>query len=229
MQFRIAILFLAVLIAPGSISAQKGNKKIIISGIVVDGKNNPLPNVFITVDGKITNTVSDQKGYYKIRVSPSAKKIGFSTIWSEGTEELIDGRTTINHIYKIQDPVNNPATGGAKPDDGLTAGNEKNMNVNKNFTSYKTIYELIQAEFPTLIVEGKSIRIPGSVSLKLSTEPLFIVDGIEATSVDNIIPSTVKSIQVLKGSSASIYGMKGANGVIVIQLLGTSDKNIINK
>ena len=225
MQLRIAIVLLAFLIAAGTISAQKANKKIMISGIVVDGNRKPVPNVFITIDGKASNSVTDEKGFYKIKVSPTAEKIGFSTIWSQGAEELINGRTTINHVYNLPSPVNKPASGGGNPSNDLANSSGTDKNINKDFTSYKTIYELIQAEFPTVIVEGKSIRIPGSVSLKLSTEPLFIVDGIEATSIDNIIPSTVRSVQVLKGSSASIYGMKGANGVIKIELRGATDKN----
>jgi TonB-dependent SusC/RagA subfamily outer membrane receptor len=53
---------------------------------------------------------------------------------------------------------------------------------------------------------------------------LFVVDGVPVTTIDNIAPQMVKSIQVLKGSSAAIYGMRGSNGVIVINLLKGSDK-----
>jgi TonB-dependent SusC/RagA subfamily outer membrane receptor len=47
-----------------------------------------------------------------------------------------------------------------------------------------------------------------------------VVDGVPVMTVDNIQPQMVKSIQVLKGSAASIYGSRGSNGVIVINLLG---------
>jgi TonB-dependent SusC/RagA subfamily outer membrane receptor len=52
-----------------------------------------------------------------------------------------------------------------------------------------------------------------------STEPLFIVDGVTVQSIDGISPTLVESISVLKGSSASIYGSRGANGVILITLI----------
>lgn len=211
------------------VSGQKSGKKITISGIVVDGRRNAVPNVFITIDGKVTNSVTDQKGYYSVKVSPSAEKIGFSTIWSEGAEELINGRTSINHTLIMHTAKKATNEVDAPPGDITEQSftGSKSDNTNKNFSSYKTIYELIQAEFPTVLVQGKSVRIPGSVSLKLSTEPLFMVDGIEVTSIDNIIPANIRSIQVLKGSSASIYGMKGANGVILINLLGSKDNNIV--
>lgn len=226
MILRHTLILLSAFIAILPLSAQKTGKKIAISGIVVDGKRNPVPNVFITIDGKITNSVTNGQGYYKIKVAPNAGKIGFSTIWAEGTEEEINGRTTINHTLDVpftkNEPNENSVSEGEISGQSATAIKE-----NKNFSSYKNIYELIQGEFPSILVQGKSIKIPGSVSLKLSTEPLFIVDGIEVLSVDNIVPSNIRSVQVLKGSSASIYGMKGANGVIIINLLGSKDNNIL--
>ena len=226
-ELRYIFLLLAAFIASLPLSGQKANKKVIISGIVVDGKRNPVSNVFITIDGKVSNSVTDQQGYYKIKTSPDAEKIGFSTIWSEGVEELIGGRTTINHtlnmpLVKKEIPENNSSDSEISEQSPSISSSK---GLNKNYSSFKTIYELIQNEFPTILVQGKSITIPGSVSLKLSTEPLFLVDGIEVTSVENIIPGTISSIQVLKGSSASIYGMKGANGVILINLTGSKDNN----
>jgi TonB-dependent SusC/RagA subfamily outer membrane receptor len=70
------------------------------------------------------------------------------------------------------------------------------------------------------MVNGNSIQIQGSSSFNLSTEPLFVVDGIVVESVENISPTMVENITVLKGASASIYGSRGANGVILITLIG---------
>ena len=50
-------------------------------------------------------------------------------------------------------------------------------------------------------------------------EPMFVVDGVPANSIDNIDPQNVKSVEVLKGSAASIYGSRGSSGVILINLL----------
>ena len=43
-------------------------------------------------------------------------------------------------------------------------------------------------------------------------------------SIDDISPRMVKSIDILKGASAAIYGSRGANGVILIYLLGATEK-----
>jgi TonB-dependent SusC/RagA subfamily outer membrane receptor len=50
-----------------------------------------------------------------------------------------------------------------------------------------------------------------------------VVNGIAVNSIDDISTQMVKSIEILKGSSASIYGSKGSNGVILIYLKGTPD------
>lgn len=57
-----------------------------------------------------------------------------------------------------------------------------------------------------------------SVPIDASTDPLFVVDGTVVGSIDWINPLNVKSINVLKDASASIYGSRGANGVIIINL-----------
>ena len=62
--------------------------------------------------------------------------------------------------------------------------------------------------------------IQGTSSIMLSSDPLFIVDGMPVSSLDDITPVMVKSIEVLKGSAAAVYGSRGANGVILITLRG---------
>lgn len=85
--------------------------------------------------------------------------------------------------------------------------------------TYRDIYELIEGKCPGVVVQGKSITIRGKGSIKSSTEPLILVDGSPQTNLDWINPSDVKSIDVLKDAgSTAIYGSRGANGVIIINL-----------
>jgi TonB-dependent SusC/RagA subfamily outer membrane receptor len=83
---------------------------------------------------------------------------------------------------------------------------------------------MIRGRFPGVEVSGTSIKIMGSSSLNVSSEPTFVVDGVFVNDIGNISPQTVKSIEVLKGPAASVYGVKGANGVIVINLLTGKEK-----
>ena len=61
------------------------------------------------------------------------------------------------------------------------------------------------------------IRVRGGTSLTQSSEPLYIVDGFPVSSIADIAPGDIQSIDVLKDAAATaIYGAKGANGVIMI-------------
>jgi len=68
---------------------------------------------------------------------------------------------------------------------------------------------MLAGEVPGVVVNGTSINIQNSFSFQLSTQPLFVVDGIIVPQINDIVPSQVKSIEVLKGASASIYGARG--------------------
>ena len=116
----------------------------------------------------------------------------------------------------------NVGYGSVKKKD-LTQSVNKLDGGNTRFASYTNIYEMIKGEFPGVKVIGKSINIQGSFSLYSSTEPLFVVDGVPRESIDNVPPHMVKSIEVLKGASATIYGTRGACGVILITLTGAND------
>lgn len=75
---------------------------------------------------------------------------------------------------------------------------------------------------PGVLVRGdNSIQIQGATSIYFSTEPLFVVDGTPVgagySTVAGLNPMDVDRISVLKGSDASIYGSRGANGVILIK------------
>ena len=77
---------------------------------------------------------------------------------------------------------------------------------------------MIQGKCPGVKVEGQRIIIRGESTIYAGKDPLFIVDGATVNSIDWINPYDVKSIDILKDAAASIYGSRGANGVIIINL-----------
>ena len=94
------------------------------------------------------------------------------------------------------------------------------VDINENTVqTYRDIYEMIQGKCSGVVVEGQRIIIRGISTIYAGTDPLFIVDGSAVSSIDWINPHDVKSIDVLKDAGAtSIYGSRGANGVIIINL-----------
>ena len=226
------MLLLALL--PLSLFGQKSGKKITITGKVTDTNQKPVPGVVIFIDKVKTDVMTDDLGNYRIKVRPDAKEILAFTLLSGVAEETINGRTRIDFILKRQT--------GKQTDKPVVSGNEshgrqgeasgkKEINPdrieydqqNAANATYQTIYDMIRGRFPGVEVSGKSIKVMGSSSLNVSTEPLFVVDGVVVNSIEDIPPQTVRSIEVLKGPDATVYGTRGSNGVIVITRITGKD------
>ena len=61
-----------------------------------------------------------------------------------------------------------------------------------------------------------SLNIRGSTSFQGGTEPLYVLDGVPLSGEPVVNIKDIEEIEVLKGSDASMYGTRGANGVILI-------------
>lgn len=84
-------------------------------------------------------------------------------------------------------------------------------------SGYRDIYEYLEGRVAGVeVTYDKRIIIRGVNTINGTTDPLIMVDGHEMKDISSINPNDVKSIDVLKGSSAAIYGVRGANGVILI-------------
>jgi TonB-dependent starch-binding outer membrane protein SusC len=225
MKHRTLLFLFAVLCFTTYISGQNSDSKIIISGVVNDSLQRPIKGAAIFIDYKKTEQVTDKKGRYKIKSEPGARKILVLTAQNQGDEVLIDGRTTINFTLSgkklfLPDSIINIRN--SKNDNGSdktrknTANSDKASINEHKYSKYTNIYDLIRTELTDVQVTGNSILVRGYTSLTGSSQPIFVVDGVIMQQIDDVIPGNVKSIKVLKGQSAAIYGMRGANGVIEI-------------
>ena len=87
----------------------------------------------------------------------------------------------------------------------------------KEVTTYSNMYDYLRGRVPGVqVTSDNKILIRGVNSINLSTDPLIILDGSEIIDLSVINPNDVDSVTVLKDGSASIYGVRGANGVIII-------------
>ena len=92
----------------------------------------------------------------------------------------------------------------------------------KNAESYSDIYEYLRGRIPGVEIVGTSIRIRG-INTTGNTDALIILDGMEVSDISDINPMDVKSVEVLKDAASTIYGMRGANGVVIIKTKGAKD------
>lgn len=235
MKSKIVLILLLMLMAGAILSGQNSKKKITVKGLVVDAGHNPVSDAIIIIDNNKTGKTTNEDGSYKIKVEPSAEIIGIYMDNTVVTEEHINGRTIINFVLAVtvHQESNYQKNPGGEEEINIGYGSVKKKDltqpVNKldgrknRYASYTNIYEMIKGEIPGVRVNGASINIQGASSFMSSTEPLFVVDGIPTESISFISPQTVKSIEVLKGASAAIYGARGGNGVILINLLSGKD------
>jgi TonB-dependent SusC/RagA subfamily outer membrane receptor len=232
------LVFLSSIVFTFPLAGQKSKKTITLSGYVTDADKKPVPGIMILIDNENTNIITNKKGYYKLRIKPKASTISILTLTNGVlSEDSIKGRTSVDFVVSRsvhpQNPGQNTYQNNEEVNVGYGSTNTKDLTTTVNkidgrksrFASYQNIYQMIAGEVPGVQVSGSSIKIQGGpTSFSLSSEPLFVIDGVVANSIDNITPQMVKSISILKGGAASIYGSRATNGVILIDLIGAGNK-----
>jgi TonB-dependent SusC/RagA subfamily outer membrane receptor len=230
------ILLLSIFMITSSVSsfAQKSGKKYYITGQVLDINNKPVSGAMVLIDNKSSGVITDDKGMYKVKIKADAAIISILNLSSGLMNEEINGRIVINfklnnvipqeETVKQENPddeVVNIGYGYARKKD-LTSSVGNINGQNTKYASYQNVYEMIQGEIPGVLVTGKKITIRGIATINGSSDPLVLVNSVEIDSntLDTIDPRLVKSINILKGTAAAIYGSRGANGVILITLIG---------
>ena len=106
---------------------------------------------------------------------------------------------------------------GVQDQDKVTTA-VSNVKVKKrDAQTYSSMYDYLRGRVAgVMVTTGKRIIIRGVNTINSSSDPLIIVDGAECQDLSTINPNDVKSVDILKDSAAAIYGVRGANGVIVI-------------
>ena len=216
-----------------------------VSGTVTDAEAaGGLPGVNVVVKGTSVGTVTDIEGNYSLTVPATGEILVFSSVGFESQEEPINGRSTIDLVMSPDvselSEVVVVGYGTVKKSD-LTGSVASVSGESIKEFPVASIDQGIQARAPGVQVTqasaapggGVSVRIRGSNSINSGSEPLYVIDGFpiypdneaysaggnrQATNVMSTInPNDIESIEVLKDASAtSIYGSRGANGVVLI-------------
>jgi len=102
--------------------------------------------------------------------------------------------------------------------DLTTSVNQLNLDKN-DFTRYNNMSELLTGRFPGVEIRNGEIFIRGSKTFQGSDAALIVLDGVIAESdiLHSLSPIDVKSVNVIKDGSTSVYGSRGANGVVLIE------------
>jgi TonB-dependent SusC/RagA subfamily outer membrane receptor len=229
MKLKIILIILLTAFSLNNLTAQKNNKKITITGTVLNADKAPIANAIIMIDDQKTNYLTNAEGKYKIKVKPTASKIGIFTFGNGTFEDSIKGRSEIDFNFGTNGTFQTTGQTNTPVEEGVNTGysNLKKKNTttdikridgaNKRYASYRSISEMIEREVSGARISGSSVIIQASADLFGDVPALIIVDGNSSYNLPDIPPAYVKSIDVLKGTSAAIYGSRGYGGAIVIK------------
>ena len=224
-----ALLALAAAVTASAQSART------VKGTVTDASGEPVIGAAVsyTVGGKSDGALTDLDGNYSLRVPAGVKTLevvflGFNT----ETITLVSGTDTYNVVMhedaEFLDEVVIVAFGKQKKE---TVTGAVSMVQTKELiqSPQANVSNMLAGRLPGLLAVQRSgepgedfstLRIRGVgtfASGEGTQEPLVMVDGIETANYNNIDPNEIESLSILKdASSTAVYGVRGANGVILI-------------
>lgn len=101
-------------------------------------------------------------------------------------------------------------------------GQEKKEKAEKTKAQYNSIIDLIRVQGGVIVGPDNGSAMPSIIVRGVSTNsgesmPLFVVDDVITDNIMHILPDDVDSIEIIKDGTSAIYGIRGANGVIMIK------------
>jgi TonB-linked SusC/RagA family outer membrane protein len=226
--YRIDNRQIALTVASETGQVYQGQQVKTVRGKVTDTSGALLPGVTVIIKGTTVGTITDASGsYFLSNVSPEATLV-FSFVGMRLQEVLVGNRTTVD-VVMAEEAI------GIEEVVAIGYGVQKKVNLSGAVSSVN-VSELTESR-PVANISNALSGLAAGVSVTSSSNrpgnddatilvrgqgtlntsaPLIIIDGVEA-AINSVNPQDVESISVLKdAASASIYGSRAANGVILI-------------
>ena len=231
--FRLITLLLLSL--PVSLGAQN----ITVRGTVKDSSGEPVPAAAVLVRGTSTGVSADMEGAFVISVDPKATLVVSSIGYQEETVP-VNGRTSIQVVLQEDTQMLDETivvafgtstkeafTGSAKVVHSEELAKSQVSNVTSALSGKVAGVQMVQSSGQP--GSNPSIRIRGFSSISASSAPLYVVDGVPYDGdLNNLNPNDVESMSVLKdAASNSLYGARGANGVIMITTERSKERDAV--
>ena len=197
-----------------------------VTGTVSDGSD-ALPGVSIQVKGSTTGTETDFNGKYSINAN-SGDVLVFNYLGYKSEERTVGSEAVIN-VSLLQDAtsldeivvVGYGNTTKKEVTSAVTTVGEEQFNKG----TVNSPSGLLQGKVAGLSIYNKGgnpnqdavIRLRGISTVGANSSPLIVIDGVIGASLNNVDPSDIQTLTVLKdGSAAAIYGSRGSSGVIIV-------------
>ncbi len=226
---KIPNVLLTILFLMSFITVVYGQDNITVSGTVSDSMG-PLPGASVVVKGTTTGTQTDFDGNFTLDSVPSDAILAISYIGFSSQEIPVDGQTNIDvSLQEDAEALEEVVVVGY--------GTQKKADLTGSITTIKSediartpsgaAMQSLQGKVAGLQVVSSGapgtsptirVRGLGSYTGGGASDPLYVVDGTFFDDIDFLNTEDIETISVLKDASASaIYGVRAANGVILIQ------------
>ena len=213
------IFILFAFIAHSALQAQE------ISGKVTDSAGLPLPDVIVLVLETNENTLTDFDGNFTIKanlgddiqfsmlsfVKTTVKAtVGMSVVLADNTSKDLNEVVLIGYGTKKRGAITGSVV-QIKSDEILkTPAQSAIQSIQGKAAGVNIVTNDEPGANPTIQIRGLGTLLGG-------VTPLYVIDGVEATGINNLSPNEIETMDILKdASSLAIYGQKGANGVVII-------------
>lgn len=215
-------LLTLMLLLPPAVMAQN-----VVKGTVTDSNNEPIIGASVVEKGNTKNgTVTDLDGNFSLKLQKG--KTAVVNYIGMVSQELSASDANQSIVLQeeqgsLDEVVVLGYTSKARKD--LTGSVGSISGAKLAAVPVTSAAEALQGKIAGVqvtTVDGQpgadiNIRVRGATSVTQSNDPLFIVDGFQQSNINDIPPTDIASIDVLKDASlTAIYGAKGANGVVIV-------------
>jgi TonB-linked SusC/RagA family outer membrane protein len=198
----------------------------VVTGKVTDENGSPMPGINVLVKGTARGTATDVDGKYSLSVPGEDAVLVFTFVGYSSIEQPVSGRTSMDvqmnpDVTTLSELVITGYTVEKKADiiGSVAVVNQAQL----LSTPASNLSSQLQGRAAGVTVSGNGepgsaakIRIRGFSSFG-SNDPLYVVDGVPTEDASKLNPQDIESVQILKdATSASIYGARAANGVIIV-------------
>jgi TonB-linked SusC/RagA family outer membrane protein len=226
-----------------AVSSDQQQQQITVTGTVTDELGEPLLGLNVSIKGTSAGTITGADGTFSIRVSGGNAVLVFSYI-GYATQEITVGTQRTLRITMLEDTQQIEqvvvTTGYATQKKATLTGavstiSNKEIVVTKN----ENVVNMLSGKVPGVRISQRSSK-PGEYNSVIDirgystanndgnnrTKPLFVIDGVprDQDYFSRMNPEEIENISVLKDASAAIYGMRAANGVILVTTKSGTDK-----
>ena len=220
-----ALLVVLVLISTSDISAQRSRTKFVtVKGKVTDMDRKGIEDVQMFLDMNRTKVKSNKKGDFKIKVAPKNKLLtAYHPEYGYINLEY-DGERKITFQY----PDNSQSLSQNEMEE---LGYDFEIKKENWYSGYNSVIDILTGRFSNVRVQSNGeilIGRMGPSSVTGDQTPLLLVNDVptDMSQLDQIPTTEIESIRVLhKTVETANYGIRGANGVIVIELKDGDSKS----